>query len=71
MDKYTIRHPYLGDKLKNGFLEVEIISDSLNYSEIGVTMFGLQCNNLNNHKEISEKCKKVADLIRELDKLNK
>lgn len=70
MEKYIIRHPYLGKKLKGGFLEVEIVSSNLVYSEIGTTHNGLQCQSVNNYNEIQEKCKQVADLIREIDILN-
>ena len=70
MEKYIIRHPYLGKKLKGGFLEFEIVSDNLIYSEIGTTHNGLQCQSINNYHEVQEKCKQVADLIREIDILN-
>jgi hypothetical protein len=54
-----------------GFLEVEIESESLIYTELQMTHFGVQCNNLKNQELIRLKCRQVADLIREIDKLNK
>ena len=70
MDKYVIKHPYLGKEDSNGFLEVEITSENIIYSEIQSTHFGLQCVNKKNHNEILVRCKEVVNLIREIDKLN-
>ena len=70
MDNYQIFHPFLGEPLKDGFLELEITSENLNYAEIGTEGYGLQCNSLENRQVIIEKCNQVTDLIREIDKLN-
>jgi len=71
MDNYKIFHPYLGDTLKDGTLEISIESDNLAYSEIGASLYGVQCNSIKNHDEILEKCRQIATLIREVDALNK
>jgi len=70
MERYEIKHPYLGYELKDGFLEIEIKSNRLIYSEIGKTHMGLQCESDGNEEEIMNLCKQVADLIRKIDKLN-
>jgi len=70
MDSYKIFHPYLGKELQNGFLEVEIKSENLLYSEIGFEYLGVQCMNPENHELIQKKCREVANLIREIDRLN-
>ena len=65
MDKYTIHHPYLGKELSDGSLELEIVSENLIYGEI---VFGVVCQcknkNMDKQKEILDKCKQVAKLIR-------
>jgi len=71
MDNYKIKHPYLGKELQSGFIEVEIKSENLIYSEIGFEYIGVQCINQENHELIQKKCREVANLIREIDKLNK
>jgi hypothetical protein len=72
MDTYSIKYPYLENRvMENDFIELEIVSQNLIYSEIGKTHFGLQCLNVDNDDVIREKCKQVADLIREIDKLNR
>lgn len=63
---YTIRKAYHWAKSN----EVEISSDGLIYAELGGTHHGVQCMNLKNEDEILKKCKQIADLIREVDKLN-
>jgi hypothetical protein len=70
METYKIKHPYLGEKLVGGFLELEIESEGLIYTELQTTHFGVQCNNLKNEALIRLKCRQVADLIREIDNLN-
>jgi hypothetical protein len=70
MDRYIITHPYLGEKLKDGFLEVEISSDNLSYSELQMTHYGVQCMVSDEDNVIRDKCRQIADLIREIDKLN-
>jgi hypothetical protein len=71
MDKYTIRHPYLGRRYKDGFLEVEIKSDNIIYSEIGKLNYGVQHSSTSDNEiKIGGKLRKIADLIREIDILN-
>lgn len=50
--------------------ELEISSKDLLYVEAGGGS-GMQCNSVKNYDKINEKCKKIADLIREIDQLNK
>lgn len=72
MDTYSIKYPYLENRImENDFIELEIVSQNLIYSEIGTSHFGLQCVNMDNDDIIRGKCKQVADLIREIDQLNK
>lgn len=70
MDNYKINHPYLGKELEGGFLEVEIKSENLLYTEIGLVYYGVQCMNQSNEQLIKKKCQEVANLIREIDQLN-
>jgi hypothetical protein len=70
MDTYTIKHPYWGKLLKNGFMEIEIQSENLLYSEIHMSHAGLQCKVVDETDAIKHKCRQIADLIREIDKLN-
>ena len=67
MDTYTIKkaYPFTNDN------EIEISSENLLYAELGKTHFGVQVSNLENYKKIQKLCCKVADLIREIDELNK
>lgn len=71
IDTYTIKCPY-SITTKN---EVEIISDNIMYSEVGLNdkrvFIGVQYNNQENAEIIKAKCIQVADLIREIDELNK
>ena len=71
IDTYTIQCPY-SITTKN---EVEIVSDNIMYSEVGLNdkqvYIGFQCNNKENAELIKAKCIQVANLIREIDKLNK
>ena len=71
IDTYTIKCPY-SITTKN---EVEIVSDNIMYSEVGLNdervFIGVQCNNKENAELIKAKCIEVADLIREIDELNK
>jgi hypothetical protein len=71
MDNYTIGHPYLGREGVNGFLEIQIESDNLIYAEIGNKAYGMQCSQMDADNVIVEKCRKVANLMREIDKLNR
>lgn len=66
MDTYTIKTAYhwVND------LEIEIKSENLIYVESGTTHSGCQCKNMDNHDVIHDKCRKIADLIREIEKLN-
>ena len=73
VDTYTIKCCY---PFATKFNEVEISSNDLIYTEATTyygkhTFVGLQCNNLENAELIKAKCIQVADLIREIDKLNK
>jgi len=68
MDKYTIQKEYPWQKID---FEIEIKSENLLYSELGTTHSGCQCNNMENHELIHDKCRKIADLIREIEILNK
>jgi hypothetical protein len=67
MDNYTIKkaYPWISD-----CFEIEISSENLLYTELGTTHSGCQSNSLENNNKIHECCKKVADLIREIEKLN-
>ena len=71
IDTYTIKCPY-SITTKN---EIEIVSDNIMYSEIRLNderfFIGVQCSNQENDKLIKSKCIQVANLIREIDKLNK
>ncbi len=71
IENYTIKCPY-SITTKN---EIEIISDNIMYSEVGLNdkrvFIGVQCSNQENAEIIKAKCIQVADLIREIDKLNK
>jgi len=66
MDKYTIRYPYKDSK----YNEIEITSDNLLYAEI-CNGSGCQVVNLNNEALIHNKCKEIANLIRDIEILNK
>ena len=66
MDKYTIKHPYIGSKHQ----ELEITSENLLYAEI-CEGSGCQVRNSKNQDLIHGKCKEIADLIREIEDLNK
>ena len=66
MDEYNIRQHRLLD-------DIEINSENLFYAQ-GSSIFAcLQCNITDEKakEEIYNKCRQVADLIREIDKLNK
>ena len=71
IDTYTIQCPY-SITTKN---EIEIISDNIMYSEVGLNdkqvYIGFKCNNKENTELIKAKCIQVADLMREIDELNK
>lgn len=71
IDTYTIKCPY-SITTKN---EVEIVSDNIMYSEVALNdervFIGVQCNNKENAELIKAKCIQVANLIRDIDELNK
>lgn len=69
ISKYIITNPYGEGNSKNN--EVQIESDGLIYSEIGDSFCGCQVLNQDNHDIIEYKCIQIADLIREIDALNK
>jgi hypothetical protein len=66
---YTITQPF-----KNvcflGTDEVHMEGINLMYCE-AFNFSGLQCINQDNHKAIIKKCEQIADLIREIEELNK
>lgn len=66
MDTYTIKKAYPWSKNKH--VEIEIKSENLLYTEIHDTHSGCQTNSENTDK-IHEKCKQIADLIREIENL--
>jgi hypothetical protein len=68
MDNYKIHKAY---GWIEGTREIEITSENLIYTEIGTTHTGCQCNNLENAEIIRMKCRQIADLIREIEILNK
>lgn len=70
MLEYKIYHPFKGNPTPKGKLELEIRSERLLYSEVQDDWHGLQCENNDNHHLIIEKCKKIVDLIREIEELN-
>ncbi len=65
MDTYTIKKAYHWTN------DLEISSENLLYVEFGQTHSGCQCNNIENQKAISIRCNRIADLIREIEILNK
>jgi hypothetical protein len=69
MNTYKIRYPYLGDPVDGGFVELQIESKGLIYAEIA-SSYGVQCMSKKHHNTIALKCREVANLIREIDKLN-
>lgn len=68
MDKYKIEQAYPWQK-ENVF-ELEIMSENLVYTELCDSHSGCQVVNVSNQQLIHEKCRQVADLIREIDQLN-
>ena len=66
MEEYRIKFLFTKSKQR----EVEIISDKLLYGEVYDSSV-CQVNNPENKDLIHKKCKKIANLIREIDKLNK
>jgi len=67
MDYYTIQIAYPWEINPH---EITIKSETLEYTEMGSIHSGCQCKNMDKQKLIHDKCKEVADLIREIDKLN-
>ncbi len=65
MDTYTIKKAYHW----TNDTEIEIESENLIYSEVE-NLSGCQSRNLNNNEEIRKKCSEIADLIRDIEKLN-
>ena len=68
MDNYKIQKAY---HWIEGTKEIEITSENLIYTELGTTHSGCQCNNLENAELIRMKCTQIANLIREVEILNK
>lgn len=69
MDIYIIKQAYPWQK--GDIKELEISSDNLIYTELQDTHSGVQVVNQSNSDLIHDKLRKIADLIREVDKLNK
>ena len=69
MIKYTISMPFK-DVTFLGSDEVSIESDNLIYAEVG-NGSGIQCMNSDNEEIIRSKCNQVANLMREIEQLNK
>jgi len=67
MDTYIIKKAY---HWTNDH-DIEIKSEGVLFVENGAHGFGLECNNMKNHKKIATKCHEIADLIREIEELNK
>jgi len=67
MDVYTIKKAYHWTDDS----EIAITSNNLIYSELGPAHHGCQSRSLKNNELIRDKCRQVADLIREIDNLNK
>jgi len=67
MDTYTIKKAYHWTDDR----EIVITSENLIYSELGSNHSGCQCTNVYNQELIHQKCRKIADLIREIEQLNK
>ena len=67
MDTYIIKKAYhfTNDN------DIEIKSECILFVENGPHGFGLQCNNMKNYQKIATKCYKIAELIREIEELNK
>ncbi len=68
MDTYTIKKAY--PWLHTEFVEIEILSDNLQYLEVQDLSSGCRAKSQNNREKIHKKCKQIADLIREIEKLN-
>jgi hypothetical protein len=67
--KYTIEMPFKGLGWDGYKYEVSIMSEHLAYSEIGGGC-GAQVRNAGNREAIVDRCKKIGELIREIDDLN-
>jgi len=69
MDTYIIKkaYPYQTENV----IELEITSENLIYTELGNSHSGVQVINMTNENLIHKKLRAVADLIRDIDKLNK
>jgi len=69
IDTYIIRqaYPYQTENV----IELEITSENLIYTELGNSHSGVQVINMTNENLIHKKLRAVADLIRDIDKLNK
>lgn len=67
MDNYIIKkaYPWTSDN------EIEIKSEGLLYAELGEKHSGCQSMSLYNNNEIHKKCVQIANLIRDIEKLNK
>lgn len=70
MDNYKINAAY-PNGLYERYNEVEITSENIIYTEIQHSHSGVQVSNQENENQIHKKCRQVANLIREIDELNK
>ena len=66
MDTYVITKAYPLDTT-----EITIKSINLLYSEMTHVGSGCQSNSIKNNDAIHKKCRQIADLIREIETLNK
>ena len=66
MDTYRIKKAYHW----TNDIEIEIRSENLYFSEL-CNGSGCQVNSRNNQELIHQKCRQIADLIREIETLNK
>jgi len=69
MDRYIIQQAYPWQT--GNVFELEITSENLVYTELAKTHSGVQVMNDSNQRLIHEKLREVAELIREIDQLNK
>lgn len=66
MDTYVISRAFPW----SNNMEIQILSDGIYYAEMGTVHSGCKVMNQNNEDEIHKKCQQIADLIRDIEKLN-
>lgn len=69
MIKYTIEPPYPWQKMDQPY-ELDIKSETLEYSELTIDRPHLIVENEQNKAVILEKCQQITGLIREINQLN-